>query len=52
MKHVRNTVGAEREAWHLAMQAEVDNRRDNATCSAAVPAELRNLNPRKILPMK
>ena len=51
MQEVSSPVGHEREAWRLAMQAEVDNLRDNETSSVACPAERRNLNPRNLLPM-
>ena len=52
MKEVRASVGHEREAWRLAMQAEVDSLRDNESFQTASEAELRGLNVRKILPMK
>ena len=52
MKKVRASVGAEREAWRIAMQAEVDSLRDNETFAVASAAELRNVPHRDILPMK
>ena len=52
MKQIRGSVGAEREAWRLAMQAEVDSLRDNGSYAEATSAELKKLHHRDILPMK
>ena len=52
MKQMRGAVGADREAWRLAMQAEVDSLRDNNTFEEATAAELKQLHDRDILPMK
>ena len=51
MRKVRAAVGVEREAWRIAMQAEVDSLRDNQTFEVASAAELRNVPQRDIMPM-
>ena len=50
MKEVGASVGREREAWRMSMQVEVDSLRANESSHVASAAELRGLNPRKILP--
>ena len=52
VKKIRGSVGAEREAWRIAMQAEVDSLKDNGSYAEATPAELKKLQHRDILPMK
>ena len=52
MKEVRATVGAQREQWRLAMQAEVQSLADNRTFVEVGKEELRSINYRDILPMK
>ena len=52
MRQIRGAVGADREAWRIAMQAEVDSLRDNGSYAEATSAELSKLNFRDILPMK
>ena len=39
-KQIRGSVGAEREAWRLATQAEVDSLRGNGSYAEATPAQL------------
>ena len=52
LKEVRATVGAQREQWRLAMQAEVQSLVDNRTFEEVGKGELRNVHHRDILPMK
>ena len=52
MRQIRGTVGANREAWRIATQAEVDSLRDNGSYAEASSAELKKPNYRDILPTK
>ena len=52
MKTVRGSVGADRDAWRLAMQVEVDSLRENESFAEATSAEPKKLQPRDVLPMK
>ena len=52
VKQVRNAVGAEREAWRLAAQAEAQSLKGNNTFSVVSKAELREVKFQGILPMK
>ena len=52
MKESRGSVGANREAWRIAMQAEVDSLRDNGSYSEVSPTELKKIHYKDILPMK
>ena len=52
LKQVFSSVGPEREAWRLAMQAEVDSLKDNITFENVGKSELRGVKPQDILPMR
>ena len=52
MKEIRGSVGANREAWRIAMQAEVDSLRDNGSYAEVPASELRKVHYKDILPMK
>ena len=52
LKQVCSAVGPEREAWRVAMQAEVDSLKDNNTFESVGSAELKRIRPGDILPMK
>ena len=52
MKEIRGSVGANREAWRIAMQAEVDSLRDNGSYAEVPAAELKKVHYKGILPMK
>ena len=52
LKQVRSSVGAERDAWRLAMEAEVQSLKDNDTFTVVSKAELRDVKFQDILPMK
>ena len=52
LREVRASVGAQREQWRLAMQAEVQNLVDNRTFEEVGKDELKAINHRDILPMK
>jgi len=52
LRSVRASVGAEREQWRLAMQAELDSLRTTESFQIASTAELRAVGFKDILPMK
>ena len=52
MKDIRSAIGAERDAWRLAMQAEVDSLRDSESFYTVPKAEAKQLRHASILPMK
>ena len=52
LREVRGSVGAEREQWRLATQAEVQSLRDNDTGEVVSKAELRAIKNAGSLPMK
>ena len=52
LKDVRASVGAEREAWRLAMQAEVQSLKENNTFEEVGSEERKQIKYSDILPMK
>ena len=52
LKQVCNSVGAEREAWRLAMQAEVQSLKGNGALEVASSSELRKVKSPDALPVK
>ena len=52
VKVIRGSVAAARDAWILAMQAEVDSLKGNHTFEEASAQEIKKLHYRDSLPMK
>ena len=52
MKEIRNSTGADREAWRLAMQAEIDSLRNSESFEELSQSERKKLRYSEILPMK
>ena len=52
MKQIRGAAGADREAWRIAMPAEVDSLKDNGSYVKASQAELKAIRISRRLPVE